>query len=145
MRNCWCLLVGILVSILSTSVLAAQVQITTGPIIEIADATSAIISWSTNQPSGTRVWYSEDPDDMTQIAEGDERTTLHRVRIEGLHPNTRYYFQVESIRSSTSPTDNSEILSFRTVAPGQPSIRNQKASLAQKSVLNLGESENVRR
>jgi phosphodiesterase/alkaline phosphatase D-like protein len=92
------------------------------------------------------VWYSEDADDLTGIAEGPERTTEHRVRIEGLQPNTTYYFQIESVPSSTSSkTENPAIMSFRTVAVGQQSVHNQKASIAQRGLSTFGEEETVKR
>jgi phosphodiesterase/alkaline phosphatase D-like protein len=132
MRGWWRALVGILVSFLLSIALVAQVQITRTPTIEMADSTSATIVWSTSQPANSRVWYSEDAEDLTEIAEGTDKTTEHRVRIEGLQPNTTYFFQIESVHRSTSTIEgNSPILSFRTVAPGQQSIRNQKASVAQ--------------
>jgi len=114
---------------------ATQVRITAGPVIDTADSTSAIITWSTNQPSSSRVWYSEDSDDLTQIAEGGGLTTQHRVRLEGLQPNTTYFFQVEVPHSDPSPpAESPAVLSFRTVAPGQGAVHNQPAVVAQKGL-----------
>lgn len=146
MRSWWWAWVVTSVGVVCSYTLAASVHIAKGPFIEVADSTSAIISWVTNEPSNSRVWYSEDADDLTEIADAPERTTEHRVRIEGLQPNTTYYFQVESVPSSTSTkTENPAIMSFRTVAVGQQSIHNQKASIAQRGLSSFGEEETVKR
>jgi len=137
MRSWWWAWVGIAVGVLFSYALAGAVHIAKGPFI---------ISWATDEPSNSRVWYSEDADDLTGIAEGPERTTEHRVRIEGLQPNTTYYFQIESVPSSTSSkTENPAIMSFRTVAVGQQSVHNQKASIAQRGLSTFGEEETVKR
>jgi hypothetical protein len=121
-------------AIISTA-FAVEVLITAGPVIETAESTSAVITWSTNQPSSSRVWYSEDSDDLTQIAEGAGQTTEHRVLIEGLQPNTTYFFQVEVPQTAaSSPMESPAVLSFRTVAPGQNAIHNQRAIVAQKGL-----------
>jgi chitodextrinase len=127
----------VMLALLSSLCLAAQVKVTAGPIIETADSNSATISWFTDQPANSRVWYSQDADDLTQIAEGEDRTTEHRVRIEGLQPNTTYFFQVESVQSSSVKTENPSLLSFRTVAPGQQPTHNLKAVIAEKGVASV--------
>jgi len=146
MRSWWWAWVGTAVGVLFSYAFAGAVHIAKGPFIEVADSSSAIISWATDEPSNSRVWYGEDADDLTGIAEGPERTTEHRVRIEGLQPNTTYYFQIESVPSSTSSkTENPAIMSFRTVAVGQQSVHNQKASIAQRGLSTFGEEETVKR
>jgi phosphodiesterase/alkaline phosphatase D-like protein len=136
MRRWWWAWVCTAIGVLLAQALGAQVQITGGPVIELADSNSATISWVTSQPSNSRVWYGEDADELTEIAEGSEGATAHRVRIEGLQPNTTYFFQVETGQGSASTTtENPAIMSFRTVAVGQQSVRNQKATIAQKNPL----------
>jgi phosphodiesterase/alkaline phosphatase D-like protein len=132
----------VMLALLSSLCLAAQVQITAGPIIETADSHSATISWFTDQPANSRVWYSQDADDLTQIAEGEDRTTEHRVRLEGLQPNTTYFFQIESVQNSSVRTENPALMTFRTVAPGQQAVHNLKAVIAEKGAAN-GENGNL--
>jgi purple acid phosphatase-like protein len=117
--------------------LTAQVPITRGPVIETADSNSATIAWSTQQPSTSRLWYGDDPDDLTQVAEDDNRGTEHRVRLEGLQPNSTYFFQVDSGRSNPrAETESPAVMSFKTIAPGQQPIHNRKAVIAQRGTSN---------
>ena len=114
--------------------LAGQVPVTRGPVIEVADSSSATIVWSTQQPSTGRVWYGDDPDELTQIAE-DGNWTKHRVRLDGLQGNSTYYFQIDSGPSSPGSTSKSpDVLSFRTPAPGQQPVHNRKAVVAQSGI-----------
>jgi hypothetical protein len=136
MSRWWWAWLSTAIGVLLFQAFGAPVQITGEPVIELADSNSATISWVTSQPSNSRVWYGEDAEDLTEIAEGSERSTDHHVRIQGLQPNTTYYFQVETGEGSNSTTtENPAIMSFRTVAVGQQSVRNQKATIAQKNPL----------
>lgn len=146
MRGIWRPAWAMILALLCSVALADQIQVIHGPVIEMADSTSATISWTTNYPSKSRLWYSEDADDLTQIAEGAEQTTEHRVRLEGLQPNTTYFFQIASIQSDPSAqTESPAIMSFKTVAPGQGSIHNQKATIAQRGISNIEEYQNLKR
>jgi len=110
------------------------VQITNGPLIETVDSNSAMIAWSTNQPSSSRVWYGTDANNLTQLAESPYATgNNHRVQLKKLQPSTTYYFQVESARGQSGPEAESQgVMSFKTLAPGQPTIHNQRAQVAQE-------------
>jgi phosphodiesterase/alkaline phosphatase D-like protein len=113
---------------------AQGVQITNGPLIESADSSSAMIAWSTSQPSSSRVWYGKDANNLTQQAESPYATgNNHRVQLKNLEPSTTYYFQVESARGQAGPEAESPgVMSFKTPAQGQPTIHNQPAQVAQK-------------
>jgi hypothetical protein len=115
--------------------LLAQVATTHGPVIEVADSSSATITWSTQQPSTCRVWYGDEPDDLTEIAEDDNKGTEHRVRLQGLQPNSTYFFQVDSGQNNgPAETKSPAVMSFKTIAPGQQPIHNRKAVIAQHGV-----------
>lgn len=135
MTGSWRVLISVAAMFLFAVALPAQVPITRGPVLEVADSGSATITWSTEQPSRTRLWYGEDPDDLTQIAEDDTKGTEHRVRLEGLQGNSTYYFQVDSGGGSVQTSSKSPaVLSFRTTAPGQQPIHNRKAVVAQSGI-----------
>jgi phosphodiesterase/alkaline phosphatase D-like protein len=120
MKGSWRVLISVAAIFAFELVLTAQVPITSGPLIETADSTSATITWSTQQPSTSRVWYGDDPDDLTQVAEDGNRETEHRVRLEGLQPNSTYFFQVDSgTINARAETDSPAVMSFKTIAPGQ--------------------------
>src|ERR1700694_3601585 len=86
---------------------AASVRITQGPELELAKEYLTIIRWTTNNPGGTPdhfgiVHYGTDPNNLSQIAKSPIRlnpshpSTIFRVRIQGLKPETTYYYTVES-------------------------------------------------
>jgi phosphodiesterase/alkaline phosphatase D-like protein len=97
---------------------AAHVEITQGPELESARANSAIITWTTTNPGGTDqhfgiVHYGTDPNRLSQTAKSPIRLnryhsdTIFRVRVEGLSPQTKYYYTVES-RGSTGKNDGAQ-------------------------------------
>jgi phosphodiesterase/alkaline phosphatase D-like protein len=128
-------------SLLSSSPTAAQelppqkraehVEITKGPALELAHDDTAIVRWSTTNPRGDDehfgiMRYGTDPADFSQKAKGHIRLnrahpeTIFRVRMEGLKPQTTYYYKVTSIDSAgTSDGVESPVNQFTTPAPGE--------------------------
>ncbi len=96
------------------------VSITQGPSIQYADDTSAVITWTTSAPAASRLFYGENAETTTQLAQEPGQGTFHRVHIANLRPQTTYYFRVDAGDSSTAVRQ-----SFRTVATGAPPIYNQ--------------------
>jgi phosphodiesterase/alkaline phosphatase D-like protein len=87
---------------------AAHVHVTQGPAPELANSTSAIIRWTSNNPGGTDehfgvVTYGTDPKNLNEIAKSHIRLnrnhpyTVFRVRVDGLQPRTTYYYTVDSM------------------------------------------------
>ena len=93
---------------LSPAPKAARVQITEGPELESANDNSAIIRWKSNNPGGADehfgiVHYGTNPNDLSQTAKSPIRLnqnhsyTVFRVRVDGLKPQTTYYYTVDSM------------------------------------------------
>src|SRR5256885_17062058 len=89
---------------------AERVEITKGPELESATNHLTIIRWTTNNPGGSDVHYGivhygTDPKDLSQTAKNPIRLnhgqpyTTFRVRMEGLKPQTTYYYRVASEES----------------------------------------------
>ena len=89
---------------------ASQVRVTQGPELESYRDGLAIISWTSNNPGGTDehwgvVHYGTSPDNLDQTAKSHIRlnqnhaTTVFRVRVDGLQPDTTYYYTVDSIQA----------------------------------------------
>ena len=110
---------------------AERVEITKGPELELATDHLTIIRWTTNNPGGSDVHYGivhygTDPQDLSQTAknpirlnQGHQYTTF-RVRIEGLKPQTTYYYTVTSEESNgTSDGVKSTVREFITPATGE--------------------------
>jgi phosphodiesterase/alkaline phosphatase D-like protein len=90
---------------------AERVRITEGPAIESAKSNLIIIKWTSNNPGGTDehfgvVHYGTDPEHLTQVAKSPVRlnqnhaVTVFRVRVDGLKPNTTYYYSVDSTQGN---------------------------------------------
>jgi hypothetical protein len=108
------------ISILSVS-LSAQVsprsqettrmRIIQGPEIELAKEHLTIINWTTNNPGGSPVQYGvvhygTDPHNLLETAKSpirlnpDHSSTVFRVRLDNLKPQTTYYYTVGSIQAT---------------------------------------------
>jgi phosphodiesterase/alkaline phosphatase D-like protein len=92
---------------------AANVRITHGPELELANASdhSAIIRWTTNNPGGTDqhygvVHYGLNPEELSETAKSPNRMNRNhsdmtfRVRVEDLKPKTTYFYIVESTQGT---------------------------------------------
>src|SRR5438874_3903031 len=89
---------------------AAKVLIAQGPEIERNDFV-VIIRWTSNNPGGSPehygvVHYGTNPKELSQTAKSPIRLnpghsqTVFRVRVDGLRPQTTYYYTVDSMQSS---------------------------------------------
>ncbi|MFZ3210355.1 MAG: fibronectin type III domain-containing protein, partial [Terriglobales bacterium] len=74
----------------------ARARVTEGPTITYVDDQFAVVAWSTDAPAESRVFYGTNADDLIRVAESLKATTLHRVDLPGLKPDTTYYFQLDT-------------------------------------------------
>ncbi len=72
-------------------------EVLTHPQVDGLTSTSATVRWHTEVPTGTRVHYGLQPNQLTKSVEG-EVTVLHEVVLNGLQPGTAYYFAVGTAR-----------------------------------------------
>ncbi len=110
---------------------AGHVEITKAPALEIAHDDLAIIRWTTTNPGGDDdhfavAHYGTDPNDLSQTAKNHIRLnqshpeTVFRVRMDGLKPDTTYYYKVTSMGADgQSDGVESSVNHFTTAAPGQ--------------------------
>jgi len=106
---------------------ASSVRITSGPTVEYADDSLAVVSWTTNLPATSTVHFGTDPRNLDHVAAGATAQTQHRVNIADLSPSTTYYFVTESQEASGGGVPARSVTeSVTTVAAGQPAIQNQK-------------------
>ena len=110
---------------------AGHVEFTKGPELEIAYDDTAIVRWTTTNPRGTDehdgiVHYGTDPQDLSQTAKGEIRLnrahpeTIFRVRMQGLKPQTTYYYRVSSMGANgESDGVESSVNHFTTPALGE--------------------------
>ncbi len=102
----------------------ARVQVTEGPTVTYADDQFAVVAWTTNAPTESRVFYGTDADDLNRVAESLKATTAHRVDLPSLKPDTTYYFQLDTSSSGAAPVHQ-----FRTVAANGAPLRRQQPAL----------------
>ncbi len=97
-------------------------QISNGPVAEYVSDSNCTIGWSTRVSGTMTVRYGTDPAKMTQtqdaMASNDGRN--HHVRLDGLAPDTRYYFRVVNGGEAISGVGT-----FQTVAAGEPPIKSK--------------------
>ena len=86
-------------------------RIIQGPEIEVAKEHLTIINWTTNNPGGSPVHYGvvhygTDPRNLRETAMSPIRlnpghsSTVFRVRLDNLKPQTTYYYTVGSTQAS---------------------------------------------
>ena len=109
----------------------AHVEINSGPELEFARDDLAIIRWTTTNPGGDDdhfavIRYGTSPRDLSQTAKSHIRLnrshseTLFRVRVDGLTPQTTYFFTVTSTGADgESDGVQSPVHNFTTPAPGE--------------------------
>ena len=89
--------------------------------IPAADGT-ATISWTTDEPSTSRVEYGTAPASLSQSASEEALVTSHSVELTGLEPGTTYHYRVTSADAdgnpATSPPGGDAPASFETPPPG---------------------------
>ena len=110
---------------------AAHVEIIKGPELESARDEVAIIRWTSTNPGGNDAHfavanYGTDPNDLNQVAKSPIRLnrghaeTIFRVRIEGVKPQTTYYYKVTSMGAEgASDGIESPVSQFTTPPPGE--------------------------
>jgi hypothetical protein len=121
----------ILAQILPPAPKPAHVEIMQEPTLEIAVDDLAIIRWTTSNPGGDDqhfgiVRYGTDPRQLSGMAKSPIRLnrghpeTIFRVRVEGLKPQTTYYFAVTSSASDGEGDGvESSVYQFTTPRPGE--------------------------
>lgn len=106
---------------------SATVSVTQGPTIQYADDEFAVITWSTDQPFASRVFYGKNAANLNQIAEdGKSLSIRHQVDLRNLQPNTTYYFRVDTGEGTAASTSPASVNGFQTTALGANPVRNQK-------------------
>jgi len=111
----------------SSSQMQSQ-QITNGPVAEVVADSTATIGWSVHEGSGSMsIKYGTDRAHLNLTADAvpsSDGRSFH-ARLQGLTPETRYYFQVVQ---KDEPVGG--VGTFRTVASGAPAIKS-KATIPQ--------------
>lgn len=87
-----------------------------GPALTYVSPESVLLSCEADQPTRATLHWGRDRDTLDQSTGIPTLTGIHSLRIDGLDPDTLYYYQVE-LENRQGTRIDSGILSFRT-APG---------------------------
>jgi hypothetical protein len=107
----------------------ASDSIVNGPVAETVTDSSALIGWATrDSASGSAVKYGTSRAGMVQSADASDGSDgkNHHAKLQGLSPNTRYYFQVTQ---NGQPVGG--VGTFKTTATGEQPVQS-KATIPQK-------------
>ena len=92
-----------------------------------ANGTSATITWTTNEPSSSRVDYGTSAASLNLTTNDAALVTSHSVTLNTLTPGTTYFFRVRSTdaatNEATSPVAANPPASFTTANPTRPRRR----------------------
>jgi phosphodiesterase/alkaline phosphatase D-like protein len=91
-----------------------EVKVTSGPVVQ-ASARAAFVTWSTNVSSDTALRYGQSADNLDRRSEAPWGGLNHRVKIDGLTPDTTYYYRV-FLPASPSAQPMAAAGAFRTRA-----------------------------
>ena len=104
-----------------------SVNVTQSPTIQYADDEFAVITWTTDQPFASRVFYGKDAANLNQIAEdGKSLSMRHQVDLPNLQPSTTYYFRIDTGQGTAATASADNVNGFQTTALGADPVRNQQ-------------------
>jgi hypothetical protein len=92
--------------------------LTRGPYLQMGTTHSIIVRWRTNRPVNSRVRYGLSPDQLDQTADDATATAEHLVTIQGLSPDTKYYYAVGT--SVTNLIEGPGLFFFTSPAGAKP-------------------------
>ncbi len=73
---------------------AVSQTIVRGPYLQMGTPNSMTLRWRTDMPLVSKVWYGNDPANLTDSLTILKDTVDHELMITGLTPNTKYYYAV---------------------------------------------------
>jgi phosphodiesterase/alkaline phosphatase D-like protein len=105
-----------------SSATAQEQTITNGPVAESISDSAATIGWETASPGDMTIRYGLDREHMDKTATSKQNADgrRHHATIEGLTPETPYYFQVMQGGEAVG-----KVGTFNTVANGAAPIKSR--------------------
>lgn len=97
-----------------------QTVVDRAPYLQRTQSDAVEIAWRTEVAGVGKVLYGTDKDELNEQLQENEALQRHHLKLSGLRPNTRYWYQVwtddrqilELASFHTAPTDEEEDLSF---------------------------------
>ena len=99
--------------------------ITGGPSVEFTNGTQAVIRWSTDVSTGSRVFFGESAARMTRRVQGEQGVD-HSAVLPALEPGTKWFFTVGTARVPLAT--NSFMVPGKTIRERAPPSASEAAS-----------------
>jgi len=111
------LLIAFSLTIVPGSLSAADPSLTRGPYLQMGTHDSMIVRWRTDVATDSQVRFGTTQGVLTGTATDGTLTTEHIVRITGLLPDTKYFYEVGTTTSGLSGNDAATYF-YTNPAPG---------------------------
>ncbi len=83
-----------------------------GPYLQMLSPDSVVIRWRTTRSTDTVVRYGIDPSHLSETASSATKSIEHEIRVQGLVPDSRYYYAVgTSVGNLSGPRDDQYFVS----------------------------------
>ena len=69
-------------------------SVTRGPYLQVGTPSSMVIRWRTDVPTDSRLMYGAAPGTLIWLREDAAAATEHQIKLDGLLPDTKYYYSV---------------------------------------------------
>ncbi len=80
--------------------------LTREPYLQMSTPTSIVVKWRTDGDTDSRVSYGASPGSLNTVVDDPSLTTEHEIVLNGLNPNTKYYYSVGTIAGPLAGADN---------------------------------------
>lgn len=89
-------------------------NLTRGPYLQAGTSTSVVVRWRSDEATDSRVRIGTHPSNLNRIIDDTQSTTEHIVQVDGLTPNTKYFY---AIGSTTERLSGGDTTTYFTTAP----------------------------
>lgn len=86
--------------------------LTRGPYLQMGNQTGVTVRWRTDIPTTSKVSWGNSFGSYTNSVDSADLTTEHIVRIEGLNPDTKYFYSIGSNAQTLQAANNNYVLTM---------------------------------
>lgn len=95
-----------------TALSSITAALTRGPYLQMGNQTGVTIRWRTDAATNSRITYGTVFGTYTNTVDDAVLTTEHELRINGLTPDTRYYYTIGSTTQTLQATNTNYVLTL---------------------------------
>ncbi|MDA0834818.1 MAG: metallophosphoesterase [Planctomycetota bacterium] len=91
------------------------------PYLQFGTTTGMTVMWQTTKPGIGTLHYGETAECNLMVESPPEASAMHEIRIEGLEPDTQYFYRTLTTTDDGNESLGSDVMTFQTaVEPGGP-------------------------